>query len=341
MVLLLNFGLNPINSALLNLLRTNQFVGNGLLILYLILVRFPFYLDPKYPSYYYEGGIAWNFLSEGGITLQHTGNLILAACLAIGIGVGINIIENKWRLSGELNLIAGAMFILFASLFPNFMVLSPVLLSLPFFLGFIHGLIKSYKDPKPAKNLFNIGFLIACASFFFPPASLFIIFVIAGLSTMRSLKVKEILIVLVGWLSLYIIGGSWHYWNHQFDYFLNTQIGKILGFVDWHWALDFPYAWFPVAVVSLVLFSSLAGIGKFQLKKSLISKKAISLFYLYLLFVALLGFFIQDGSVEYLLLGLLPLSLFFNFSLLSMKPSSAEGLHFLLLFFLIFLQFVF
>jgi len=325
----------------LALLRTNQFVGNGLLVFYLLVARFPFYISPQYSEYEFQGGLAWEYVQQLGWTNPGFLNLLLAALFALATAIGLNILENKHRLTGELNLLPGAMFILLSSIFPSFKVLNPALLALPFVIYVLYSLILTYKDPWPAKKLFNMGFWLAVAGLFYPSIFWFIGFVLVGLSIMRAFRLKEVLMIFSGWLTLLFLVAVYCFWNDQLDHFFTVQFKQAISWMDWRLDRSLSAIWLPFGLLILIFGWGLISFSKFQLKKSILAKKAISVVFIYMLFTGITFILQPLGDTNHLLLLFPGLAYVLSLELLGMKSSWAEIAHLLLLFVICTYQFFF
>ena len=232
------------------------------------------------------------------------------------------------------------MFIYLASWLPIFDLLNPVLLALPFLVIVLYDLIGLYKLAHPAKKLFNIGFWLCAACLFYPALIWYIIFVFVAMSVIRAFKLKEAIMVLVGWLTLFFLVGVYFYWQDQLQYFFSTQFGNSSAWIDWQ-LVDSPYlSWLPIIGLAFLMMLGLYRFGRFQLKKNIQAKKGISVMYCFLA-AAGLSFFVQPGaSQEHLLLLLPVLAYVLSFLLLRSKPAIAEMTHIFMLFALIVYQFI-
>ncbi|MBK7410278.1 MAG: hypothetical protein IPJ40_20805 [Saprospirales bacterium] len=93
----------------------------------------------------------------------HVSSMLLVFFQAILIVVMVN----GNRINNESNLLPGVFYCLFASMVPEFMYPSPVLMGNTFLLLALLELMGVYKIPIASGRLYNVGFWISVASLFY------------------------------------------------------------------------------------------------------------------------------------------------------------------------------
>jgi len=126
--------------------------------------------------------------------------LILGFIVVFLQGLWLNNILYKKRYSQNLGYVPAFSLIAAHSLYPDAMVLNPVLLANFFIIGVIHLMLDNQSDKEVKKAIFNSGLLIALASIVFPFYLFLFFFGITGLLYLRPFKLKESLIYLFGFI---------------------------------------------------------------------------------------------------------------------------------------------
>jgi hypothetical protein len=194
---------------LLNLLRTNQFLANILLVFYIALLRgglffnVPNTLPTAQGIWSYE---IYNSLANHLWLLPH-----LAAALIFFQAVGINYVATRFRISEEITLWSGAFYILLTSSILELAMPTPTLMAVSFLIIILFSLFETYRKSESAAAIFNIGLWLAVGSFFHFAFGLFILLAIIGLNVLRAYNFKEVLMLLVG-----VCTGVFYAWRFVF-----------------------------------------------------------------------------------------------------------------------------
>lgn len=322
---------------MISLFRTNQIIANVLLLFYAFLIRFPFFINRPSFSEELKGGIGWEYLSGFSWTNQGLTSALLAVLLIVLQGFLINIIEFKFKLTDELNLLPGMCYVLLACAIPQSFYLSPLLIAITFYLLALYEIFICYKKYLPATHIFNIGFWLSMAFLFYQSFWLFFFFAILSLSVVRNFKFKELMMLLSGFIVPIFISGVLYFLNDKYSDFYQLQF---VNFISWKgWNLSYSVSnWFPLILFGIFLLLSIVGNASFHLKKGIQAKKSIDILFWSMLF-ALLSFLIQpDAGIIHLLILTPCLAYVFAFFLLRWEKPQAEAFHFLLLALTIFWQ---
>ena len=114
----------------------------------------------------------------------------------------INGIINKHKVSPKKTFLGGFLFVVFTSLVPECMVLTPAMVSVLFLLLVIDRLFEMSKTDKMYGSVFDLGFLSGLAMLFYFPAVYLLVFVYVGFFTMRPATIKELLIIMTGFVAV-------------------------------------------------------------------------------------------------------------------------------------------
>lgn len=314
---------------MLNILRTNQIITGVLLLPYILLLYASVFVFDSTPEQIESSGIFsdWVYQKLGDNSLISN---IIAIILLWVQSFLINAIALKHRLQNEFTLFPGLFYILFCSFIPDFLYLSPVLMGNTFFIIAIGQLFECYQKKSSADRIFNVGFWLAIAGFFYFSFNLMIIWAIIGLGTLRNFKLKEVLQLLLGLLSPIILVGTYHFWFNQFGYFQQEQFINNISFLDIETGNEY-VTWIKGGIVALPVIAAFVASSSFMYKKVMQVQKKITTLSRALLIISI-TILVQAGmSLEHLLIFMVPLCFFASFYFSSLKRNTAESLHFILL----------
>jgi len=132
--------------------------------------------------------------------------------LAMGIGFVLVVFQTIWLNFIVLNhdlvphntSLTALLFLLFISLLPSYLTLTPITLTIPFILFILQALLKAYHEPQPIELVYTAGFFVALASMFFFPALLLYCFLLCCLLLYRTMKWREWVSSLIGLATPYL-----------------------------------------------------------------------------------------------------------------------------------------
>ena len=301
---------------MLGLFRTNQLGANLLLIIYIAIIRLYGFLFPS----------EWS-PSQSGILSQHiyqgvgiSGWLpsLIALFLVLIQAFIINVLAARFRISKEVTMIPGVFYILLMSTTPDFLKLTPVLLGNTFLIFALMSLFQIYKKSSVAGSIFNIGFWIGLASLFYFSNIVFVLFGIIGLSTLKALRLNEILILIIGAFIPYFFAGTFAFLVDALPEFHHLQIADNTGFLNFDWTSNWK-SHTTLAIFGILSVVAIFSFSIYSQKKSIQTQKYIQVLY-YFLFGSILTVFVQQGiRPTHLMLLAIPLSLLLPLNFLSFK----------------------
>ena len=321
---------------MLALFRTNQLFGNVLLLLYLCIVRLSIFVHPDnipVSSYGLFSEWLYNELPPESKTAQ-----IAALLLVFFQASFINIIVIKFRLARDASLLPGLFYCLLASLLPDFMTLSTVLLSNTFLILSVYYMLDIYKrSTSVAGTVFDIGFWLGLASLFNYSYILLLFWGFIGLAIMLGARFRDFLILLLGFALPYFLLGVYLFWYDKLPLLYNnfsTHFG---------W-MSFTPQTNPTTIIKLVVMGLLvvAGIlvsGTLFAQKTISVQKFFSILYWLMFISGITVFVLPHIGLDHLLIVVLPLSIFIAFLFQRFSPGIAEALHFALVVVALILQF--
>lgn len=212
----------------------------------------------------------------------------------------------KHKMSRNLSLIPSAVMVLFLAIIlqPSFNHI--VLVANFFFLLSISMLFRVYKVFNPISTIFNSGFFIGVATFLYRPYFVYFLVILLGLLALRSLKLKEILQVTLGFLCpLFLIGVLMYFNDGLGQYFSYGKIPFSVPSIDFGDVRSLFKPLLAVIVILVLVFNQNA----LRKKKKFDAIKKIELNYWNLLISVFSLFFVAVPFNEHLILISLPIAL--------------------------------
>jgi len=302
------------------------------------LVRFPVFFTENTEIIYSRDSIGWELLGLENWNVASTSGIFAAAFLILLHGLLLNIIEYKFRLSGELTLVPGVCYILLASAIPESFYCSPLLFAIAFFLLSLHQMFECYKKYSPAIHIFNIGFWLSIAYLFYSSFLLYILFAILSLVIIRNFKAKELVMLLVGFAAPLVLVGVYYYWINDLTSYTHIQFSEALAWRNWELNSAINNL-FPLIFLGIILLGSIVGYQKFSYKKGIQERKSIDVLFWSMLFAGLTFLFQPQAGLIHLLLLVPCLAFGLTFLLFRLSANRAEAFHLFLLMFVILWQF--
>ena len=200
-------------------LKSNNPSVAALNLLLIVLFRIGFLLHPTDLSYLYkhtEPASQWLFRTchiDGSTDLLWL--TIAGGVLCFVESLLINRIINRHKVTTRKNFMGGLLFVLFSSLLPGCMVLSPVLIAMLFLLIATDKVFELGKPEKLLTDIFDLGFLSALAMFFYFPAVYLIVFVLMGFFIMRTTSIQGLLLIMTGFIAILAVVGTIYFWYDE------------------------------------------------------------------------------------------------------------------------------
>lgn len=126
--------------------------------------------------------------------------------LAMGIGFLLVTVQAFWlnyivlrhELVPQNTSLAALLLLLFLSLLPPYLTLTPVNIATLFLLFILRALLEAYNQNEPIELVYTAGFFVALSSFFFLPSLLFFGFLLICFLVYRSMRWREWVSSLIG-----------------------------------------------------------------------------------------------------------------------------------------------
>lgn len=314
---------------MLRIFQTNQILGAILFLPYLALFYGSTWLaritepvvQPGILSYL--AGEAMADWSRQSLHLFSLGLVLFQAIMLV-------VMVNGNRLNNDSNLLPGVFYCLFASMVPEFMFPTAVLLSNTFLIFALIELMAVYKLPVAAGRLFNAGLWIGVAGLFYFSSLFLVVFVIWGVSILRAYNIGEFVVVLLGLITPLFLAGTVFYLIDRFPEFWDIQFSQNLAFLDFDSSPGSLFWLKTIIFVILILVALLSSTALFQ-KRIMQVQKKISILFGFLLFSGLIVLFQGQVDVSHWLIACIPLAAFFSMTFSAMPSQWAEVVHLLML----------
>jgi len=325
--LILHPSTNP--DTVLEFFKKNHLFNSLLLLPYALILRMVVLV---FPSARIPGEIYGNWFKEIIGSIQHwgVGSYLLSTFLVFIQAAIVNRLYIKQSMIGEINLFPGLCYILLTALHPSFIGLSSILVAntaLMIGLGYLFDILK--KD-RQEETRFMVGLWFAVASLIFTPYLVLVIFGLISMSILKTLKIKDIFQYLTGFICPFVISWLVRIINngdpkpsflHAFDDFGIPQIASFKNVADI----------ITISIMGLLLTVSLLGYTQIIARKNIHAQKKIDSMYALVFFCAVMALFPLTLSVHFLMILLIPFSLFLAIILRLIRyPAIAESIHFIL-----------
>jgi hypothetical protein len=201
---------------MLNFFKSNNLAVVSVNVLLIVLYRLLYFFHPiPIANIYHHAEPASKFF----IRILHLGPLSSYVWLLIGGGIFclidsllIDKIINSHRVTTRKNYLGGVMFVVFTSLVPECLILSPALVASLILLLCIDKIFLLAKPEKLYSDIFDLGWLSGIAMLFYFPAIYFLLFVSIGFFMVRSVTFRERVMILTGFFCVVAVVFTVYFW---------------------------------------------------------------------------------------------------------------------------------
>lgn len=317
--------------------KANNPLNTFLLLLYGLLLKLPVFLHPIVPKsqesdgFLYKRLLNWMYFFNNGVSIVYS--LITFALLYIQ-AISFSKLCNEQKLLQKQTYLPGMSYLLISSFFIEWNVLSSALIVNTILIWVWAQMSKLYNKQNAKIVLFNIGMAIGIATFFYFPSLLFIILIIFGLTFTRSFNIVECLVALLGvitpyyfYLSIIFLTGQWK--NYAFPKFVINY--PRFDHSNWRYTA--------IAIVVLISTAGLFFIRQ-NFKRQLIqTRKSWNLIFLYLIVAVFVPFVNANATFQYWILCAIPVAALASSTFFYTKKWVALSLHWLIVAFIMFINY--
>jgi hypothetical protein len=178
--------------------------GNiAVLFLFGLVLKLPLFFYPKAIVATQNDGQLYRWL----IRSLPADNSVLCSVLAFALlyaqALMVNYLVNEYRLLPRQNYLPGMAFVMITSLLPEWNYLSSPMLANGLIIWMFIYLFKSYHAANARAHVFNIGLIAGISSYIYFPSVAFVICILMGFMILRSFRLNEIVLFLLGCLTPY------------------------------------------------------------------------------------------------------------------------------------------
>ncbi|MFZ2899683.1 MAG: hypothetical protein WA004_13715 [Saprospiraceae bacterium] len=314
---------------MLRIFQTNQILGAVLFLPYLALFYSANFVADL-PAPVVQPGIFSHLLMETTAEWPELYLRLTALLLVFFQAILLVAMVNGNRLNNDSNLLPGVFYCLFASISPEFMYPSPVLLANTFLIFALMELMAVYKLPVAEGRLFNTGLWVGVASLFYFSAIGLLFFLFWGVSSLRAYNIKELIVIVLGAFTPLFLTGTVFFLTGRLPEFWEVQFANNLAFLDFQ-ATEEALFFLELGVFALLVLIVLLGSNTYFQKKIMQVQKKITILYGFLLFTGLTVLFQGQAELTHWLMACIPLAVFFSMSFTTMPAQWAEVVHLLML----------
>lgn len=260
-----------------------------------VLLKLPLFTQPVIPqadeeaARLYQILLSWLNRLSGNRPLFYS---ILTFLLLFTQAMQLNKLMNDYRMMQRSTFLPAVSYLLITSLLPEWNSFSAPLLVNTLALWIFSRLFRLYNLPQAKATIFNIGFAIGLCAFLFFPSLIFFGWMLLALLIMRTLKLNEWLIGLMGVITPFYFYAAWLIISDQWN---GNKLIRPLEF-----SIPVPEQSLWLAASSFLLVVPFLTGGYYvqeNLRKMLIQvRKNWSLLLFYLLFAILLPFISNTSS---------------------------------------------
>ena len=230
------------------------------------------------------------------------------ACLSFLLffiqAIQLNRVAAQLKLFQKTNYLAGMSYLLITSLFAEWFSFSAILITNSILIWVWAQLCGSHTFKAAKTSIFNIGFVISLAAFFYMPVMLFILLMLLSIAITRPFKLQEWLVGIIGLVTPVYFYAAWLYLTDSWQQF--HFIAMELSLPEF-----FQFKWSAIAIISVL---AIALVGWFFIQNNMRrqvvqTRKNWQLLYLYLFISLLLVFVSINEQFITALFSAVPLSL--------------------------------
>ncbi|RAJ04225.1 hypothetical protein LX64_03104 [Chitinophaga skermanii] len=309
-----------------------------LLLIYTIVLKFNYLIHPQaYVSEKSEGLFYDMFVQflDGVANKNAFFYTFFAVALIFVQALLLTRIINNQRLFSKPTYLPAMCYILFTSLFTSWNVFSPALLVNTIMLWVFANITQLYNRTSARDVAFNLGFAVGICGLIYFPSIIFVLLIFVSLLIMRSFRLAEWIIALLGLACPLYLFGTYLFLTDQWGLMAKVlRIGLPLPLIT-----DYK-VW--GAMITSVLFFVLGWLLlQTTFKKMLIQGRKIwSAAAVYVIVAMVIPFFTVNFAPLYWLMAILPVSMFAGNVFWSIRSNTfANIVHFVVLGYVIVMQY--
>jgi hypothetical protein len=260
-----------------------------------------------------------------------TGSAVLATFLVVIQAVLVNWLVNISRINSERNWLLPLLYVFFASCISDFQWTSPALVATTFIPLILRQLTYAYKGDNVPALAFNIGFYVGFSSLFYPVMLWLAPIFLLGFNSVRTLRLRELCIWLIGCWVPGFLGWLWSFWVDRGGAFRQTHLYDLFQLCDFDFGKPSLLLQLQIGLLGILLLIILLSFGTYYFKKLMQIQKLINILYWIIFAVIVTWLFRNQPNLEHVLLAASPTGMFLGMTFQHIRNRMLAELFFLLL----------
>ena len=183
-------------------------------------------------------------------------NFILLFALISWEAIYLNNVMNRFEVLYKNSFLPGLLFALLISSTPHLMQFHPVHLINLIVLRILDRSFMLYKNEMPMSSLFDSAFLSGIAALIYFPSFVFLLFLIIMLIVLLPFRIREWIIMFIGFFLPYFFISTIFFWNHELGDFWRSYIERFGRIVpEWKTSGSSPLIALAITSGTILLFS--------------------------------------------------------------------------------------
>ncbi len=266
------------------------------------------------------------FLTPGGALLQSITfgipvlNTSIAFVITFLTALLLNYVMVQNNVVERNTLVPALVFIVFYGHSASYLSLHPAIIAGFFMILALNNLLSLYTDEQAYEKVFNIGFFISLASFFYLPAIYLLVFVWFSFIIYSLYQWREWLISIIGLITPYLFLWVWFFWNDELDIAFENYQSFVLSFSGFHYSLPIGFLNYTIEIVIALFFlwALFKVLARLDEKPITIRKRYWAIFWMF--FITFINFFIAgdffNATQAFLMI---PMTIFVSVALLEVN----------------------
>ena len=227
-------------------------------------------------------------------------------------------LANRYNFYERNNFLPGYIFIILASSYIGLQKLHPAIIANIFILIALEHLFRSIKVENSLKSSFYAALFISISSLFYIKAVVFILVCWLVIVFIRKLTFRDFIVSVFGFALPYFLSWAYFYLQNAGKEFTVT-LGLTGVIKNMDYSLDLMYYIFFGFLALLILFASIHMLKNIRFKNIEVGNYFWALFFFFI--VTLISYFLRPFSLEFIVIGAIPVAYLITEYLLHLKKS--------------------
>jgi hypothetical protein len=289
--------------------RSLSFINIALLLILTFILRVGIFLQiPKLiNSGFYNFFIRIRINFDLDSWLSPTLNIFIATLIIFIQALIFNKIINTFGILNKASFLSGLLYVVCASVFIPFLILSPPLVCNFLLLFIFYKLLKDFKSTDSISTMFDLGMVVAIGTIIYFPFVIFILLLWIALIIFKPFNWREWVAVALGFFTIVFLLGVYYYWDNQILNYLEIwkPLSSKIPFYLRINVLDY-IVLFPIAICSILGIISI----RLQLFKSFVFVRKMFQLLVFMFFIAIISFYFnKEFRIYHFILAVIPIAM--------------------------------